>query len=669
MAIYRRGAIYWWRRNLSARPAELDPITIRISLKTACASLAKGRAAALELEWNVVESMVQPSLRPDLTRDNLSRVYHAAYRTQLDRIVIRQAATPMMEEGHAAANLIYAHYFTLLARCPAPPTPDQELLEHFLEEGLTPDEAQNLHMAIQMHRNSPPISHRHIGAYLAESGVYPNDTNKKAVARVVAAAYRNACLEGSALLGRPVPPGAVWPLPGNLLGLIGVEEPVHDRLSVPVAQESQPEAAISTTHPASPPSPAERRETSTAGDGRIDLPISELAKRAIAHKTDSGDWRPERARDVKAAVALFTAANDDLRCSQMRQHHVSAMTALFPRLPTKYGHVKTDLDGGIAAALVRGDELRKEWQRDPALAERNRLPQVGLSAVTHNKHLTWLSSLVTFAEGHGYVIPEINPSKARAKIKKTKGPKRPPWAVDDLHKLFQAPIWTGCAGLWERFSAGSEVFHDAAYWSPLLIATTLGRSDEPNGLMLADVFEDASIPYVWFRDNAYRKLKNGQSDRKIPISPTLIELGFLDHVRAMRRLGHDLLFPEMHGNSGFDHEFYDKVFEPLRKAVFPNGSSAKRGRKDADVHSIRSRGLTLLRDLRYDPGLRQYLAGHVPDGETAASYEDDPEMEILAPLVAALGENMLPEIKRSPLRLRPVEWQRPGAPRGRRRKP
>lgn len=671
MAIYRRGAIYWWRRNLPLCPADLHPITIRISLKTASAGLAKARAACLEVEWNAVDSAVQSILRPGLTREDLSHVYHQAYRTELDRIIVKQAATPMLERAHASTNLAYARYFTLLAKSSVPPVPDQEFLEQLLEEGLSVVEAEQVHLAVQMHRNGSPISHGQVGSYLSEAGVHPNDMNKKAVGRIVAAAYRNACIEASELLGFPVAPGTIWPLPGNLVGMLGIETPPHDR----VLGNDQQSAMPSPGHMPSPggPLPSPIRVESNisqqaVNDGLLDVTISKLGELAVAHKKESGDWRAERERDVNAAITLFTAANGDLMCSQIHQHHVSAMTSLFPRLPTRYGHIKSDIEGGIAAALARGDALKKEWQQAQSKAERDKLPTVGLSAATHNKHLTWLSALFTFADGHGYVVPAIKPSKARATVKKTKGPKRPLWAVADLHKLFEAPIWTGCADLWHRFAPGKEVIHDAAYWVPLLIATSLGRSEEPNGLMLEDVFEDASVPYIWFRDNAYRLLKNGQSDRKIPICPKLTDLGFLEYVRAMRRLGHELLFPEMNGNSGFDHEFYDKVFEPLRKLVFPNGTSAKRGRKDADVHSIRSRGISQLRDLRYDPGVRQYLAGHVPDGETAASYEEDPSMETLLPLVLSLGDKLLPEITRFPLNLRPREWQKPGAPRGRPKK-
>jgi len=629
-------------------------------LRTSSAREAKARAAFLETEFGTVEAVIEKTLKMVMTQDDLKAVYHTAFKAALDRFIVKQASTPMFADTHVASNLVYARYFTLLTECLEPPEPDDNLRRQLQEKGLTEQDVDALFLTVALHRRIPAIGFNYISDYLRQSDVKPTDENLRNVGRIVASAYRNACLEASAAMGRPIPKDLVWPLPSGLEHMLGIGPPTAAKTDDVAAglKGGLPPLPL----PAHSPGPRERQ------DGRIDAKISELADRAVEHRTQSGEWRQDRKRDVNAAVALFIAASGDLLCSEIRQHHASATTALFPRLPTRYGHVKSDIEGGIAAALERGDALRAEWKKDPAGAERRELPTVGLSTVTHNKHLTWLSALVTFAEGHGYVIPAMVPSKARAKVKKVKGPKRPPWVVSDLHTLFQAPIWTGCAGLWKRFTPGDVIIHDGAYWSPLLIATTLGRSEEPNGLMLDDIFEDAPIPYIWFRDNLYRLLKNGQSDRKMPICPKLEGLGFLDFVRAMRRLGHDLAFPEMNGNSGFDHEFYDKVFEPLRAYSFPQGSSAKVKRKDADVHSIRTRGISLLRDHGYDPGLRQYLAGHVPDGETAASYEEDPSMEILSPLVVALGEALLPDLSRHPLNLRPPEWQKPGAPRGRQRK-
>lgn len=100
MAIFRRGAIYWWRRNPPQKPSR-HPITLRLSLRTASASEAKARAAALEVAWDMVEAIIEQSLRPTFAIEDLSRIYHLAFKTELDRIILRQVATPMMEAGHA----------------------------------------------------------------------------------------------------------------------------------------------------------------------------------------------------------------------------------------------------------------------------------------------------------------------------------------------------------------------------------------------------------------------------------------------------------------------------------------------------------------------------------------------------------------------------------------
>jgi hypothetical protein len=616
-------------------------------------SEARARAAFLETEMIVVAAQIEQTLKAKLEHQDFKAVYHAAFKSALDRYIANQAMTPMFADAHAGGNLIYARLFTLLASSAKPLKANANLRDELLDKGLSAGEADAMIAILDEHGDHPLVSANYVADYIRGAGVQSNEYNKKAVARVIAVAYRNACLEASNAMGRPIDPAEIWAVPGGLDHMLGLacQAPTAATIAPLPPTQSDPTLVAPTI----------------VNDGRIDLRITELAARAITHNISSKEWRKDRARDVNAAVNLFVGANGDLLASQIQQTHISAMTALFPKLPTRYGHTKEDRDGGLSATLERGEKLSRKWKDDPIKAEKEKLPTMGFSIVTHNKHLHWISALIKFADGHGIVIPNCVPSKARLKKKKRKGSTRPPWVIEDLRHLFTAPIWTGGADLWRRFDRGSEIFHDGAYFGLLLVTTTLGRSDEPNGLMLDDVFDDADVPYVWYRNNAYRLIKNDQSDRKIPIGPSLIRLGFLDYARNMRALGHDLVFPEFLNPSGFDHVFYDKVFEPLRAWGFPNGSAAMRGRKDADVHSIRGRGLSVLRDKGFDPGLRQYLAGHVPDGETAASYEEDPDMKTLLPLVTALDEVLLPEIMPHPLNLRPAEWQKFGAPNGRRK--
>ncbi len=662
--IYPRGTTQWWRRSVHFVALVNDPITIRMSLKTRCPREARTRAGHLEMEMRTVETTIVEELRTRIAPDDMRAVYRTAFEASLDRYIVQQAATPFRAEAHAAINLAYARYFTLIASTPAPPEADEALRDQLADSGLSPKDADALFVTVARHRGASPIGHNQLAAYLRSAGVKPTEDNLRSMSRVAAAAYRNACLAATQGLDLPNPEAEVWPLPGALRRLLDL--PVRE-----VAAEPTPPPPHNTSAPAPAPKPtAPVLPAAVRSTGKIDVSLSTLAATCLQRKIDDREWRDERRRDIDAVVNLFLAANGDLSLSQIDQPACSAMTALFPRLPTRYGHTREDIEGGMTAVIERGDALRAIWKRDPVVAERELVPTVGISDITHNKHVTWLSALFKFADANGYVMPDVDLGKLRRKVKKKKGGKRLPWAEADLRILVSGPVWTGCKGLWSRLTPGDVVFHDGMYWGLPLVVCTGGRSEEPTGLMLADIFEDAPVPYVHFRDNAYRQLKNDQSDRKVPISPALIRLGFLDHVRAMRELGHELLFPEFYNpkaSMSFDHVFYDKVFEPLRDFHFPNGTSQKRGRKDVDVHSIRTRVASFWRDRKFDPGLRQYLLGHVPDGETAASYEEEPGLDLLLPLVTALGD-LLPDLPVMPLRLRPAEWQKFGSIRGRRAK-
>ena len=586
-------------------------------------------------------------------------VYKTAFTAALDRYIVQQASTPEQADAHAAVNLVYARLFTLMASAPGMPEPTTELWEGLVENGLAPQGADALFATLLFHTQRPPISANYIGSYLRQAGVKPSEIIMKAVGRVVAAAYREACLSATEALDLPSPSDRVWPLPPVLRRLLDLPpEPA----AVVTQQEPPPAAQPLSTSGRATPVHANQSE-------RIDVRLSVLAEATKKKKIAAKDWRPERARDVDAAVNLFIAANGDLFLSEIDQQTCAAFTELFPRLPTRYGHTKEDIEHGIAGALNRGARLAEIWKHDPIKAERDLVPTLGLGIVTHNNHIFWIGALFDFADGEGYVVPDVNLGKLKRRDKnKKKGGKRLPWHESHLKTLVSGPIWSGCADLWHRFHSGNEIFHDGWYWWPLQIVTSGARSEEPAGLMLEDVFEDVPIPFVYYRDNRYRLLNNGQSERKVPISPKLVQLGFLDFVRNLRQEGAELIYPEFFNpkqSMSFDHIVYDKVFEPLRALHFPHGTQNKRGRKDVDVHSIRTRVGSFWWDKKFEPGLRQYLMSHVPDGETASTYEEEPSIELLLLRVRSL-DTFIMHIEPKTLRLRPTEWRRFGAPRGRR---
>ena len=50
--------------------------------------------------------------------------------------------------------------------------------------------------------------------------------------------------------------------------------------------------------------------------------------------------------------------------------------------------------------------MADHWNKDPIAAHAEGLPYVGLSLTTQHKHMTWISALVTYLEGHN---PALTP--------------------------------------------------------------------------------------------------------------------------------------------------------------------------------------------------------------------------------------------------------------------
>lgn len=681
---------------------------IRLSLRTASPSQARMRSAALDLVRNALMEQL-PILRRTVKPDDLPGIFKRAFERELERILIAQISEPGRSDDHRIFNAHYARYFTLLAENPNLLNGSLDSFEDLQAMGLTEAEADALSVLARHHRTSPAVSVGQLVEDLRASGIEPTETNLQSISRVIAAAYREANIKACDELGLPINPSEIRPLPPQLEKLANTAlAPAAMQSPSPSSCSSPPSSPAPSPCPSSPHLrlvPAGESSRDEAAEPQIAPPsaqadqapmLSVFAAEAIARKTADGAWHKDRRRDVEAAVAIFIAANGDVPINKITQSHLIAMKDIFPRLPREYGRERMGSDGKklretIAEAVARGDRLLEEWRQDPVKAENEGLPYVGLSLTTQKKHLTWISALITHVEGH---YPQWGPTglnvKAVRKVlvqpkqqgerhavksgqKKNEG--RLPWKPEELAKLFNAPIWQGCAGIWNRLASGSEVYHDGNYWALLLLATTVARADEICGLAINDVMTGCDVPHLKIRETSLRRIKNQASIRGVPIASRIIDLGFLDYVAAIQETGHAELFPEYrHPSMGFDKVFYKDCFAPLRAHVFPSGTSQKRGRKDVDVQSIRTSGICELmrhfehtKDPKFDKQHRLALAGHEPGDTGSKHYEDDFQPQDLLPQVDFLA-SFLPELPKYSLNLRPDEYRRFGKPRGRRKK-
>lgn len=586
-------------------------------------------------------------LYKSVSREQLQLLVKQHVSDCLDRFMADQMSAPTM--NHQLSNITHARLFALIAQNPAR-WAEGDFADQLDHLPLTAADRANLaELSAWYRERNGPISPGYMRSALQAAGIEPTETNLRKCLPAIAFARSQACLETNRST-YDADHALGWDLPAPLAGLADAQMP---------PQIDATAANLTLSEGPGGPQP----ETSTPIDDRfLDAPLSRVAEVVGEANVAKGTWSNAIADDVKRAFAFLIAANGDIMFSQLRQHHLAAATALFPQLEPKYRYMKEFRRDGIrGAAAVGAARIAKDDKVG-----------LGLAPQTVNKHLTWMSAAIEEAATLGYSPIELKFKGLRHKgksLNKTKANnKRPRWTKSDFRKLLTGPVFSGCAGLFRRFESGPHVYHDGAYFGLLLLINTAGRSSEGNGIAVRDIVLDADIPYIVIRENEIRGLKTIVSERRLPILPKLLELGFGNYVRYLQEIGQTAVFPEyVHPTMPPSKCFYKKFFDEQRALHFPQGSSAKTGGKDADVVSIRKFVVDILVENRIDAELRIYIAGHEPGAMTQKSYENDPPLGILAEAMFCL-EGLFAHLEPTPLNPRPIEHMQYGSPRGRPRK-
>ncbi|WP_133365513.1 hypothetical protein [Qipengyuania sediminis] len=226
-------------------------------------------------------------------------------------------------------------------------------------------------------------------------------------------------------------------------------------------------------------------------------------------------------------------------------------------------------------------------------------------------------------------------SKAKFGKHKKVSPKtaRPVWTVPHMESLFSAPIWTGGGGHLHRLDARgrTEVYHDAAYWLPLLLYYTHATVNEIAGLRVDEVRIDDAVPNIVIKDNDIRAEdgfdggeKNESRGRTLPLHGEILRLRFADYVRANQAEGHAALFPELYLNQARvgGHQFRNIAWchmmdwIALHMEVPRNRTSGKA----ADMHSIRALGSSFYAKANAPDLMRADIMGHARTGTNALHY-------------------------------------------------
>ena len=155
-----------------------------------------------------------------------------------------------------------------------------------------------------------------------------------------------------------------------------------------------------------------------------------------------------------------------------------------------------------------------------------------ISTTTLNKHLTWLSSFYEWSMNHGY--SNINPFKGM-KLKKEVSPRdeRDRFSELELKKIFRKENYI-------HFTKIEEGRYEL-YWCPLISCFSGMRMGEITQLYFEDITEikGNNRKNRWCIDIIDKRtdqhLKTKSSRRMIPIHDTLLDLGFIDFIKLLKK--------------------------------------------------------------------------------------------------------------------------------------
>lgn len=266
-------------------------------------------------------------------------------------------------------------------------------------------------------------------------------------------------------------------------------------VSALLAQAESVAAPIAQTIPPSPAPPSEC-PFATYDNRRFSEIIEDVLVELKQDKIWKGDLKQQR-----RIMQPFAWITGDRELGSYDHRDVAQFKNGLKRLPTtfRFGNpAKGAMSRPFAEVIDEIDRIT------PATARNLKTVNRDLSTMsTVAKHLaltSWKPRL------HNTLIMDF--AGATVAIQEDKNTElRPPWKKEELECLFRSPLYQGGGAGKNRLKAGSvtlRVWHDAAYWAPLIWYYTHACREEICGLEVADVFVDHPVPHIFIRENFTR---------------------------------------------------------------------------------------------------------------------------------------------------------------------
>ena len=311
--------------------------------------------------------------------------------------------------------------------------------------------------------------------------------------------------------------------------------------------------------------------------------LASLSKLYIEEGKRGGTWRQTSIDDVERALADLFELMGDMPAAAFDAQQSRLLKERLSRCPQYFG-LRPEFKGKTLRQVVESDTTYKT-----------------ITAVTVNNRLRKLTAFFNWCKVNKYVTD--NPL---AGMKVMTGSAKEARLSFDRYDLV--------ALLDHEALRKDAVKHQWRFWLPLLGRYTGARLEELCQIRIDDLIEQQGIQCIRIDDSCEgQNLKNTGSRRVLPIHPTLIELGLLQHVESVKATGVDRLFPDLEAVRGKLGHAPSKWFSRYK---------TKLGITDTrkTFHSFRHTFIDDLREAAVQDSLIKRMVGHEDSSVTFGIY-------------------------------------------------
>ena len=311
--------------------------------------------------------------------------------------------------------------------------------------------------------------------------------------------------------------------------------------------------------------------------------LASLSKLYIEEGKRGGTWRQTSTDDVERALADLFELIGDMPAKAFDAQQARLLKERLSLCPQYFG-LRPEFKGKTLKQVVESGSTYKT-----------------ITAVTVNNRLRKLTAFMNWCKVNRYVTE--NPLAGMKVMTGSAKEARLSFDRSDLVALLDHEAL--------RKEARN---HQWRYWIPLLGRYTGARLEELCQIRIDDFIEQQGIQCIRIDDSCEgQNLKNTGSRRVLPIHPTLIEQGLLQHVESVKATGVDRLFPDLEAVRGKLGHAPSKWFGRYK---------TKLGITDTrkTFHSFRHTFIDDLRDAAVQDSLIKRMVGHEDSSVTFGIY-------------------------------------------------